>query len=186
MGEKMEQNKSEMTKFLLYISLPIITGEIIFWEEVVVHVSSIDYINFIKAFGLYSIIKGLIIFGLFELIKVFVIDKLINRFEVLTNFVRKLKLLNIKISRIIKLKRRWIRYTWWEKTIIFVALLQVVIVVLGAFLFYVPSTRKHAVKITQKKVGRKILIIVLAFIPTHLVINYVFPIFKRFKKEKIN
>ncbi|MBT3726540.1 hypothetical protein HOG21_02300 [bacterium] len=182
----------EMTKFLLYVSLPIIAGEIYFWEEVVEHVSSIDIMNLIKGFGLYAIVKGLVVFGLFELTKVFIIDKLINRYQILTNFVRKIKLINIKISRTIKLKKRWKRYTWWEKIIIFVALLQVVIVILGAFLFYIPSSRKHVVKITQKKIGRKIFITILAVLPTYIVANYIFPkieqyiypLFARFKKEK--
>jgi hypothetical protein len=156
------EKKSEMTKIMFYFALLVFGLEIYFWEEIYNNIMSIDYMTIIKTIGLYSVVKLLLMYGIIEVVSTFIVKKVLNKY-VSEKTKRKIIFWKIKISRKIKLRARWQRYMLWEKIIIFFALLQVAIAIIGV-LFYIPMTRKQAVKITAKKIGKKILLAFFAII----------------------
>jgi len=161
----MKQEKSEMKKIMFWFALLIFGLEVYFWEDIYINITSIDYNTLIKTAGLggiYLIFKLLVMYGIIELISKIIIKKVLNRY-VSEKTKRKITFLKIKFLRKVNLKKRWQRYIWWEKIIIFFALLQLAIAILGV-LFYMPMTQRHAVKITAKKVGRKILMFAFALV----------------------
>lgn len=177
----MENTKpNELKKVLLHFSYLILAAEIYYWEEILANIKTIDASNFFTAAILYSTIKGFIVFGIYEYFK----DKLVRRFHYPRRFFRKITVIRLKTLKIMRLKDRWERYNLFEKAIIFFAVFQLVVAIVGALLFYAP-TRRQTVKLTQKKIGRKLFIVIFAFLPAHYVINNLYPKWQSFiKKEK--
>ena len=163
------QKITKQRKVLLYFALIIFGVEIYFWDDILRNISSLDFSTIYKTLGIYVILKGLIIYGAIEILSVLFMDKLINK------FISKKKIQKIKVLRYLlvkKIKRRWKRYSIWEKSIIFFAFLQLLIAILGV-LFYMPVTRRHAAKTVGKKAGRKLIFVLLAFIPVKVLTTWI-------------
>ena len=167
----MNVNKEDlvMRKWGLLFAFFILGIEIILYEEIIENILSIDYSTLYKSLGFIMIIKALIIYGLIDIFSVFLMDKIMNskRMSKIITEARIEKIKDFRDNFLKNISDRWNRYNIFEKTIIVFAFIQLLIATIS-ILFYMPMTRKHATKTVGKKLGRKLIFVLFAFIPVKI------------------